>query len=105
MPVGGEAALTLGTGDKERVIQIEISGERRNMEAIVVIEPSKRFEIDVNQRVLYEGHAILHGDETDAIWMIWKYAYDANGNLESKLRASNAYDQAWDSRATLGNWK
>lgn len=106
MPVvGGESSILLSTGDRERVIQVEILGERRNMEAVVVIEPSRRYEIDADQRVLYEGHAILHGETSDAIWMIWKYTYDANGNLKSKLRASNAYDLVWDNRATFTAWK
>lgn len=106
MAVGGESSFFLvSTGDKERVIQVEISGERRNMETVVVIEPSRRYELDGDQRILYEGHAIVHCETSDAFWMIWKYTYDINGNLTSKLRASNAYDQTWDNRATLNNWK
>jgi len=98
----GDSLLALPIGsERERVFRDTIRGNEVNMEMIVLVEPTELREYDSDQHLVYLGKSIQRGQTSDPIWMIFKIEYDANYNETSRKRASNAWDQKWDDRASL----
>jgi hypothetical protein len=95
-----EHFLLLPVGENERTIKDAIGGVDVNMETVVVVEPSKIYEYDADQHLIYEAQSIIRGTTAEAVWMIFKYTYDANWNITLKGRASNGYESVWDNRLT-----
>jgi len=52
--------------------------------------------------VVYQGWAVIGSEEADAVWLISKLTYDANGYFDNRAWAEgeDTFDKVWASRAT-----
>ena len=63
----------------------------------------RALDYDASGNLTYIGATPGPGDVTAAAWLIKKLAYDVSGNLTGVLIAngSDAFNQAWNARASL----
>jgi len=62
----------------------------------------ERVESNANGLVIYQGWAAIGSSETEAVWLISKLNYDANGFFAGRVWADgeDTFDKVWDSADT-----
>lgn len=69
------------------------------IKSIVGNQPQTQSEVNANGQTLYMGYARKGAATSDALWIVVKFTYDANGNFQYE-QSSKPYS-IYDDRASL----